>query len=69
MALIVAGKLCGNVTTAEQLLIKSTGVLEGNIETGSLVIEEGGEFIGMNRSVKKPATPSAMATAEDSVNP
>ncbi len=69
LALIVAGKLCGNVTTTEQLLIKSTGVLEGNIETGSLVIEEGGEFIGMNRSVKKPATPSAMATAEDSVNP
>ena len=53
--LIISGHLTGNATVSDQLVIKPTGVLEGNIETGSLVIEEGGVFTGMNRSIKKAA--------------
>ncbi|MBR6729312.1 MAG: polymer-forming cytoskeletal protein [Clostridia bacterium] len=57
--LIVSGKIIGDAKITEQLLIKETGHLEGNIEAGSLVIEAGGEFYGMNRSVKHTAESSS----------
>ena len=57
--LIVSGKITGDAKITDQLLIKETGYLEGNIEAGSLVIEAGGEFYGMNRSVKRTTDSSA----------
>lgn len=64
-ALIIAGTLTGNVITKNQLLIKATGRLEGDVEAGALVIEEGGVFLGMNRSPQKPDPLPENPEAED----
>ncbi|MCD1259594.1 polymer-forming cytoskeletal protein [Paenibacillus athensensis] len=45
---IIAGKVRGNVHTKGKLVVTSSGLLVGNIEVRSFVIEEGGVFQGMS---------------------
>jgi len=45
---IIAGKVRGNVQTKGKLVVTSSGLLVGNIEVRSFVIEEGGVFQGMS---------------------
>jgi cytoskeletal protein CcmA (bactofilin family) len=43
---ILAGKVKGNIHTKGKLIVMSTGVLIGNIDVRSFVIQEGGVFQG-----------------------
>ncbi|NOU66173.1 polymer-forming cytoskeletal protein [Paenibacillus sp. LMG 31461] len=43
---IVAGKVKGNIYTKGKLIVTSSGVLIGNIDVRSFIIEEGGIFQG-----------------------
>jgi cytoskeletal protein CcmA (bactofilin family) len=42
----VMGKIVGNVTVKEQTLIKATGIVEGDLTTTSLGMEEGATLNG-----------------------
>lgn len=42
----ISGKIDGDVKVSEVLLIKETGVINGDLRTSKLVIENGGEFNG-----------------------
>jgi cytoskeletal protein CcmA (bactofilin family) len=52
--LIVTGKVKGTVKTLECLEIHGTGVVEGEVEVGSLVVDEGGTLQG-NCTHREPA--------------
>lgn len=43
----ISGKLTGDITSSGSLKIYSTGVLRGNIEVSSFIIDEGGVFEGL----------------------
>lgn len=45
----IAGEVQGNVNAGESLKIQTTGKIFGDIETPSLVIEEGAKFIGKSQ--------------------
>lgn len=53
----IAGKVEGNISAKEKLIIVSSGQLDGNIESGVLIIEEGGRFNGHSSMVKKEEKP------------
>jgi cytoskeletal protein CcmA (bactofilin family) len=42
----ISGKVEGDVKISDILLIKSTGIINGDIRTSKLVVENGGEFNG-----------------------
>jgi cytoskeletal protein CcmA (bactofilin family) len=42
----VSGTVTGDVKVSEVLLIKSSGVINGDLRTSKLVVENGGEFNG-----------------------
>lgn len=42
----ISGKIDGDVKVSDVLLIKETGVINGDLRTSKLVIENGGEFNG-----------------------
>lgn len=44
--LIIGGKITGDVSAAEKLILHSGAVLKGDIITNSLVIEDGASFEG-----------------------
>jgi|SRR5690606_35681305 len=48
----VAGKIFGEVTARDQLVILTQGEIEGNISAASLVIEEGAKFNGVSRMTR-----------------
>jgi cytoskeletal protein CcmA (bactofilin family) len=50
--IIVNGQVEGNVSATTKLEIHSTGKLHGNIDTPTLVIEEGGLFDGTSKMMK-----------------
>ncbi|MFY0644880.1 MAG: polymer-forming cytoskeletal protein [Bacteroidia bacterium] len=59
----ISGKIDGDVKVSEILLIKSNGVINGDLRTSKLVVENGGEFngsctMGNSVSIKKTNTPS-----------
>ncbi len=57
----ISGKIDGDVKVNEVLLIKETGVINGDLRTSKLVIENGGEFNGscaMGSSVSLSKTAS-----------
>lgn len=43
----VEGKIIGDIEVVDTLLLKSTSVVEGNIHTGKLIIENGARFNGI----------------------
>ncbi|MCU6711750.1 polymer-forming cytoskeletal protein [Paenibacillus sp. J5C_2022] len=47
--LMLAGQLDGNAEVSGKLTICATGVLNGNISAGSLIIEAGGAFNGSSK--------------------
>jgi cytoskeletal protein CcmA (bactofilin family) len=46
---IIAGIVRGNVTTTEKLTITSTGKLHGNTSSKTLIIDDGGVFLGNSK--------------------
>jgi len=57
----VSGKVDGDVKVSEVLLIKSSGMINGDIRTSKLVVENGGEFngsctMGSSVSLNKPSS-------------
>lgn len=50
--LLVAGVIKGNVSVSGKLEIASTGKLEGDISTGSLIIDDGALFQGSCQMAK-----------------
>lgn len=42
----IAGRVRGEVTVRERLVLKATAVVEGNVRTGKLIIEDGAVFNG-----------------------
>lgn len=51
----VSGRIEGDVSAKERLVLESTGQIQGDVETVSLVIEEGGRLNGRAAMVEKPA--------------
>jgi cytoskeletal protein CcmA (bactofilin family) len=49
----IAGTVHGNVTTTGKLIITSIGTLNGNTNAQSLIIDEGGIFLGTSRMDNK----------------
>jgi cytoskeletal protein CcmA (bactofilin family) len=58
--LVVTGKVKGTVKTQECLEIHGTGIVEGEVEFGRLVVDEGGTLQGncTHREPQKEAKPS-----------
>ncbi len=42
----VNGKVAGNIKVKDVLFIKNTGLVDGDIHTGKLIVESGGKFNG-----------------------
>lgn len=67
-AVIIAGRVVGNVTATERVEILPSGSLEGNIKAPKIAIAEGAQFKGsveMNAKGNAPgAGPAASAPAE-----
>ena len=42
----VSGKIVGNVTAKSKLEMTSTGVIQGDVKTGRLIMEDGSKFDG-----------------------
>lgn len=61
--LVVTGKVKGTVKTSECLEIHGTGVVEGDVEVGSLVVDEGGTLQGncTQREAKKETKATEVA--------
>lgn len=60
---IVAGKLKGNIHTKGKLIVTSSGVLVGNIDVSSFVIQEGGIFQGSSAMQLSAVTDKAGASS------
>jgi cytoskeletal protein CcmA (bactofilin family) len=63
----ISGRVDGNLTVRQRLLIRSTGQISGTVRYGRIEIEEGGEVNGDVRSLgiaKAMAEPAAMAMIE-----
>ena len=61
-SLTIYGKIEGNIFVDERCHLKSSGLLNGDIETGSLAIEEGACFSGRSMikgKAKQDKNPSA----------
>lgn len=57
--IIIAGKVFGNVTADQKLIMTGTGQLHGNIAAGSLNIMEGSVLNGSVAMAEQPATEQA----------
>lgn len=53
---VIEGTVDGNIVAQEQLHIKKTGVVRGNITTNKLIIEDGAIFDGASITGQKPDT-------------
>lgn len=49
---MVAGRVLGDVHARDRVEMMSTGVIEGNLEYGSLVMDEGAQIIGKAIPIK-----------------
>lgn len=56
---IIAGKVYGNVTAGQKLVMTGTGQLHGNIAAGALSIMEGSVLNGSVAMAEQPATEPA----------
>jgi excisionase family DNA binding protein len=59
--IIVAGKLKGDIKASERVVVLSSAVLEGNISTPRLSIEEGAIFEGNSQMVAKTLNAEELA--------
>jgi len=53
----VAGRVEGNVHAREHMRLESSGSVEGDVKTASLVVEDGGILNGRCATVKAPPAP------------
>jgi cytoskeletal protein CcmA (bactofilin family) len=69
--LVVTGKVKGTVKTQECLEIHGTGIVEGDVVVGSLVVDEGGTLQGncTHRDTSKDAKPKAPEVAKGGALP
>ena len=58
-AVVVRGKVNGNITAKEKIDIKSKAEVFGDIKSAKLVIEEGVTFVGKTEVNPNKVTPSA----------
>lgn len=64
--LVVSGLVKGDVRTAERLVISSSGEIIGNVETTSLIIEDGGRLNGSSKMIDANAD-NAIKISKDTV--
>ena len=57
-SVVLFGKVEGNITVAERCELKSNAILVGDIEAGTLSIEEGATFMGKSIVGAAAATPA-----------
>ena len=50
----VAGRVEGDITAREHMRLESTGTLIGDVDTASLVVEDGGALNGRSTMIKAP---------------
>ncbi|MGH0034767.1 MAG: bactofilin family protein [Myxococcota bacterium] len=68
-AVVIIGKVTGNVSATERLEVQSSGIVEGDIRAPRLLIQEGAvvnggiEMGGQAASPSKPATPPVQQAA------
>ncbi len=55
---IVGGKIEGNISVEEKLVLESTSVLTGNLRAGKLIIDEGAVFNGNSEMGGSASGPS-----------
>lgn len=60
-----AGTIEGNVTAKERLVLESTGQIQGDVETVSLVIEDGGRLNGRATTLGKPVGDAPLPDKEE----
>jgi cytoskeletal protein CcmA (bactofilin family) len=60
----IHGTFEGELTARSQLIIHSTGRVNGTIRFGKLVVDEGGELCGEINVLSEKATPKPMAVVE-----
>jgi cytoskeletal protein CcmA (bactofilin family) len=53
-SVVLFGKVEGNITVAERCELKSNAILVGDIEAGTLSIEEGATFMGASKVGRRP---------------
>jgi cytoskeletal protein CcmA (bactofilin family) len=61
---VLAGSMQGNIITKGKLTITSTGSLQGNISSASIIIEEGGLFQGNSKMESKTSTTPPIQNSE-----
>ncbi|WP_017185097.1 bactofilin family protein [Alkalibacillus haloalkaliphilus] len=64
--LTVAGQIDGNVRASSTLRIEATGVINGDIAMGVLVIDEGGTFTGHSNMIVNDSKKSNSKAKQDS---
>jgi len=60
----IRGRFCGELTAREQLVIHSTGRVEGKIRYGKIIVHEGGELSGDVRSMNAAEPANATIPAK-----
>jgi cytoskeletal protein CcmA (bactofilin family) len=60
-SVVLFGKVEGNITVAERCELKSNAILVGDIEAGTLSIEEGATFMGASKVGRRPEPKAAAA--------
>lgn len=62
---VIAGSVRGNVTTTEKLTITSSGKLTGNTSSKSLIIDDGGVFMGNSKMESKDNEQSSKTSSPE----
>ena len=61
----VAGRVEGNVHAREHMRLESSGSLDGDVTTASLVVEDGGRLNGRSAMLDAPPEPVPVGTPAD----
>jgi cytoskeletal protein CcmA (bactofilin family) len=62
----VAGRVVGNISALEHLLLESTGSIDGDVSTNALVVENGGSLNGRTTMLPSTTTNSSTKTSTSS---
>lgn len=54
----LSGKIFGNIEAKDQIYLKATGYIEGNMQTDKLIVESGARFMGNCRMGVKEMKPN-----------
>lgn len=77
--IVLHGQLKGNISGIDSVIIKSTGIMDGDIKAGNVILEKHCQFNGSIETVKKtgavkvapkpPSNPSARKPAQPAAKP